>query len=507
MFRTPSGCRGLSLSAAMVALVMALPASAGEVSSASFVGSTVDVRYELPFATVFPNVNEFEYTGTNLLTFSLSPRFAINDTLSLSAGYSVTRRLGFAAREQQIAIDGGLTGDAELTLSSGNAPDRLNSKEVCIDGDQNAFGGEAQCFNVDRNELWVSSDLRLTLHANRFVTIPGVDVPVSASFGVALPTSQASRVAGAMLLGLNASLGLSKTVSVLEGLTFGYGLRGSVPIRNATTSQYVGARGTCSSPSECAEFSQSGTRLSAFTLQNIFSLGLGLTEQLSVSGYFGVVNTKLYGLADANVSESGGVDTGGGGGEPCSEDVDQSLTGNTDPAGSPCMEVKNSDWRNATISGVTIGYTPWSPLTLTLGVETSAPQLDPSDTRSYTLPFDKNYTSFVLGLSFDVGGLVHTLSTDEEEIIEDIDEVDDVIEAPVEPQATAPATTIQIEAPPADTAVDDAEAAVEDAEDEVLDESESALQRSEDTMQDSVQDSVVAPIQDQSGQPLDAGQE
>lgn len=222
-------------------------------------------------------------------------------------------------------------------------------------------------------------DLALRLTAARFATIPGIDAELTASVGLALPTSLASQ-GQTLMFSLSPGLRLGWSFKdVLSGLSFGYTARFTKLFHQYTTGElespivpgcFAGSSGSCD------RFLNTGVRNASYRLANTVDAALGFTDWLSLSASFGVVVSWLY------------------------DDVDDARISHT--------ELEPQDERYALVADIGVSMRPASPLEVVLGASTFNPQLAPDGSR-YT-PFFNRFTTLYLDLRLDVAALYAALS-------------------------------------------------------------------------------------------------
>ncbi len=217
-------------------------------------------------------------------------------------------------------------------------------------------------------------DLSLRLGASRFAKIPGIDVDVSASLGLTLPTSLASQ-GDTLMFALAPQVRLSRTFDkVLSGLTIGYSLRLSKLFHEYTTSALdspVIPGCIATSTGSCDRLLNTGFRNASFRLGQTFDANLDITSWLSASASFGVTVSWLY------------------------DDID-------DPRVSH-QELEAQDNRYALIADVGLTAVPWKPVSVNLGVSAMNPQLAPDGSRY--APLFNRFATVYLDFRVDIAAL------------------------------------------------------------------------------------------------------
>jgi hypothetical protein len=239
------------------------------------------------------------------------------------------------------------------------------------------------------------SDITLTLAASKFVTIPVLEIGVSANVALIGPVSKASH-AKTMLFGLRPGLSLSRNFDVLAGINLGYSFAISKYFYEATTAQNEEAAiSNCATTGGCEEYQNTGLRNASWGLSNVFSLSIAFIEQLSLDASFGIKHSFLY--------------------EQSRRDADNTWT---DSTGTEYDQMSgwnpgdDTNIRYAMVYGLGLTVTPIQALGISLGAETGNPQLKADAT--YERPFFNRNTVVYLDLTLDVDGLVQQLTSNEE---------------------------------------------------------------------------------------------
>jgi hypothetical protein len=238
------------------------------------------------------------------------------------------------------------------------------------------------------NETLVD-DLNIKFSASKFYTIPVLEINLGASLGIATPTSKISQ-ARTLVLGLKPGLSVGRNFELLKGLGINYGFgvtrnffQSNVPlaeeprIAGATAERYLNL---------------GGTRNPLWGLTHMLSLGLGVTDWLSLGANVGVAISYAASLKDSCIEIPG-------------------MEGCVEPSDLPDATSEERK-RYTMIYGAEIEAKPWAPLGIALGFETANPQLN---TRAnYEAPIVNRYTALFLDVRLDVAGLVSQLKGSEE---------------------------------------------------------------------------------------------
>lgn len=218
-------------------------------------GSSLSYR-NAATAITFDRSAELTYNPTWDMVLSLSPRYWLSDTLSLSANLDIQH---------------------ELTESD---------------------------YTTRANETLIG-DVSLQLGAMNFARIPGIGVDMSGAISLGLPTSLASR-GDTLLFALAPSLRLSRNFDVLSGLHIGYTLRFSKRFHEYTTAAYETPRiSACSvgGSMSCDSFLSTGLLNTSFMVLNNFDVSLAFTDWVVFSTSFGIATSWIYdGIEDDRIS-------------------------------------------------------------------------------------------------------------------------------------------------------------------------------------------------------------
>jgi hypothetical protein len=222
------------------------------------------------------------------------------------------------------------------------------------------------------NELW-PSDTRLRTGTPELVTIPGLEVRVSAGAEAVLPTSKPSQ-ARTLQVGAGALLGLSRRFSVLNGLTVSYNGRLQKRFHRYQTRSLETPRisGCADLDRGCEPYAHTGQRNATARHVHLGTVSVRPVEQLSFSATGGVYVDHLYPAADAEVS-----------------------------ADSP---IEDSSIRHTALWLLDATYRPVEWMSVTGGLRSVHPQLAPDS--SYYTPIFNRYAEWRLDMSVDVPALV-----------------------------------------------------------------------------------------------------
>jgi hypothetical protein len=233
-------------------------------------------------------------------------------------------------------------------------------------------------FTRERHESYFG-DTRATFIARDFARIPGIDVDISASVGLQLPTSKWS-IGDGMLFAIGPSVRLSRVFpDVLGGLTIGYSARFTKLFHRTTTSELASSRipgCVTGATSDCESFTHSGFRNVSFRLAHGLDVALGLADWCFVSLDLSAFVNWLY-----------------------------PLTGD-DPRISH-QPLAPTDERHSFYADLGVSFIPWSPLEIRVGFYTFAPQLAPDS--SYYFPGVNRFSTVYLDLRFDIAGVMSAL--------------------------------------------------------------------------------------------------
>ena len=287
-------------------------------------------------AVTFNRDAELGYNPYYAMSWMFGPRWWLGDVFNMSASLSLTR---------------------ELTHS-----------------DWSTYEGETQV-----------SDFVLGVGAARFVTIPVLDIGISASLKLIAPSSKSSQ-ARTMIMGIKPGLALSRSFDVLSGINLGYSFSVTKTFHEATTAQreepnIAGCVGTAEG---CETYMNTGARNSSWGLYNGFSLGVGFVDWLSMSANFGLLHSILY----------------------KQEDVEGELMSEWQPGDD------DTNVRYIMLYGLELAAKPNPALTVAIGADTANGQLAPDS--SYQKPFFNRYTAIYLDLRLDFAGLTSQLTSSEE---------------------------------------------------------------------------------------------
>ena len=221
-------------------------------------------------------------------------------------------------------------------------------------------------------------DLVLTAGYTPVVTIPVVDIAVSADLALQIPTSKASQ-ARTLALGIGPGVQLSRSFNLLGGLSVGYSLRATPLIHQTTTSELETPLipGCSASGGGCAAYLHSGVRNAQFRLQQLFYVSARMLDWLSLSVTYGLWIDWLY---------------------PIDKD-DPRISAET---------IEPQDQRYASVWEVEVLFSPIKPLKIGVGTSTLGPQLAPDS--SYYNPFYNRYTTIFVDLHLDVAGLISQIT-------------------------------------------------------------------------------------------------
>ena len=217
------------------------PAASGPREKAPWRGSLVSLRTDATLLS-FDKGAELTYDPYVALTFEVRPRWYLDDIFYVAADFSLTR---------------------ELTYSD------VSTRE---------------------GETWVG-DVNAGAGAERFYTIPGAGIDLSADLRIVTPTSKMSQ-ARSMLLALRGGLTLSRRFELLDGLTLAYTLQGTGYFHRHTTSGTEAPLiGGCSAlDGSCDRFLNSGLRNPWFRLANMAAI------QMDFLPWLGLDVTVMYRL-------------------------------------------------------------------------------------------------------------------------------------------------------------------------------------------------------------------
>ena len=132
-------------------------------------------------------------------------------------------------------------------------------------------------------------DLALTAGYAPVVTIPVVDIAVSADILFRIPTSKVSQ-ARSLALGIGPGVRLSRSFDLLSGLSVGCSLRAMPLIHQSTTAELETPLipGCSASDGGCDAYLHTGVRNAQFRLQQLFYVTARLLDWLSLSTTYGL---------------------------------------------------------------------------------------------------------------------------------------------------------------------------------------------------------------------------
>jgi hypothetical protein len=221
-------------------------------------------------------------------------------------------------------------------------------------------------------------DLILTAGYAPVVTIPVVDIAVSADISLQVPTSKVSQ-ARSLALGIGPAVRLSRSFDLLSGLSVGYSLRATPLIHQSTTAELESPLipGCSASGGGCDAYLHSGLRNAQFRLQQLFYVSARMLDWLSLSVTYGLWIDWLY---------------------PIDRD-DPRISAQT---------IEPQDQRYASVWEVEVLFSPMPALKIGVGTSTLGPQLAPDS--SYYNPFYNRYTTIFVDLHLDVAGLISQIT-------------------------------------------------------------------------------------------------
>lgn len=223
----------------------------------------------------------------------------------------------------------------------------------------------------------IPGDLLVGGGSDRLLTVPTLELELSAELLVRLPVSPVSR-AQTLNVGLEPTLRLSRRFALRQGAVVRYGFSPSVYSHRFTTAEAQAPliAGCSASAPECQRYLNLGTRNVAWSHAHVVDASLAITSWLSVSAAAGLQEQRLY---------------------PSSSDVSVSHT----PVAPTDAQHSQLFAFEATLSWV-------RPLTVGVGVATASPQLAPDSSR-YPL-FANRHTQLFLDLRLSPSGLVEALT-------------------------------------------------------------------------------------------------
>lgn len=221
-------------------------------------------------------------------------------------------------------------------------------------------------------------DLVLSAGFTPVVTIPVVDIAVSADISLQVPTSKVSQ-ARTLALGIGPGVRLSRSFDLLAGLSVGYSLRAIPLIHQSTTAELETPLipGCSASGGGCDAYLHTGVRNAQFRLQQLFYVSARMLDWLSLSVTYGLWIDWLYPI-----------------------DID-------DPRIS-AETLEPQERRYASVWEVELLLSPMPALKIGVGTSTLGPQLAPDS--SYYNPFYNRYTTIFVDLHLDVAGLISQIN-------------------------------------------------------------------------------------------------
>lgn len=216
-------------------------------------------------------------------------------------------------------------------------------------------------------------DLGLTLGGSDLWTIPYIDVHLSASLVLTLPTSKASW-ARTLILGIGPGTRLSRSFALLEGLVLGYNLRVTPRLFRYTTSEretpLVPGCNTAGG-SGCDAYLGTGVRNPALRLSQMVDASLRIVDWVGLSLVIGHAVDWLYSIGDSDL-----LPPPGGG----------------------------QDNRYLTFFELTASFRPLNLLEIGVGYSALHPQLAPDST--YYVPFFNRYSVLFVDLKLHAEDLI-----------------------------------------------------------------------------------------------------
>ena len=233
---------------------------------------------------------------------------------------------------------------------------------------------------TDAGEAWLG-DLLLVTGASRIVTIPWVDIDVSADLILTTPTSKISQ-ARTLALGIGPGVRLARSFDGGGEWQLGYHVRFSSFLHRMTTAELeTPLVPSCTrSGNGCDSFLNTGVRNVQWRVQQGVDLSYEPLEWLTLSAAFEHIVDWLYPIESDDPRVSFGVD-------------------------SP------TDQRHASAFGFEVTFVPLPAMELGVGYETISPQLAPDST--YFNPFYNRYSTIYLDLRLEIDGLVAQLTGEE----------------------------------------------------------------------------------------------
>lgn len=209
-------------------------------------------------------------------------------------------------------------------------------------------------------------------------------IKIAADVRVTLPTSKTSWAAS-RLFTLGPGVNVSKSFKVLGGLAFIYSARATYRFNRFTTRQNAGGLITnCAGlgvPEACIN-TATGSRNIQFDIIHGPTISFSPHERLNISGTFLLQHGYLSPLSavDPKYADAQGLQ----------------------------LEQGSPDWRNFAAFSLGVTYTPWDPVSFTLGAFTFANQLD--TTGQYIFPLFNRNTVVSLDATFDIEATVTSLT-------------------------------------------------------------------------------------------------
>lgn len=229
---------------------------------------------------------------------------------------------------------------------------------------------------TDQGETWLN-DLSIRAAANRFYTIPVVDIDLTAYLTLKAPTSKYSQ-ARSLLLAVTPTIQLSRRIKLLKGMNLSYRFSAQKSFHQYTTAQrdVPLISGCASTVNGCSEYFNTGSRNTSWRLSHSALVSQQFTDWLAASISFGVVTDFLYeSVSDPSVSHS---------------------------------PMAPQDQRYLLNSNIDLTFTPIKSMSISVGASSYHSQLDASS--SYQTPFFNRYTTVYLDLGLDIAGLISQIS-------------------------------------------------------------------------------------------------
>lgn len=217
----------------------------------------------------------------------------------------------------------------------------------------------------------IASDLRVSFGGWQFYTIPVLDIALSTRFDIIAPTSPSSQAAS-MIMGLGGSLSAMYIVDILGGLAFTYAFGVNHPFFEYTTAGFDDPVITNCAADQCDRFSNTGFRNSDWNLNHSANIWLGFSDWASMTVAAGWTTSYLL---------------------PAAESADVSYV-SQEP-----VDARYSIWYDLSLT-----FRPWGPLMINLGLNTSNPQLSP--TEGYYDPVFNRFSTLYLDIGVDAGRVI-----------------------------------------------------------------------------------------------------